>query len=207
MQWIQYLGMWVTWQGHVKSLAVEDFTGRRGMQKMKKTSAPGHSNSFEKQRKVELEIKTVIKSLWVVSRVAFLAVGSKHIWHSLHTQQARTKQKIFFQMYFQSISKCCWAGMVCAGRFFQNVLFWVSICACTQWIELCLALEMRQGLAEQLPQRHRCSVPCSHLSVQWQGCKEADRPCGLSSSTLYTYSFSGWLAHSLFALSFWLPIL
>lgn len=56
--------MWVTWQRHVNSLAVEDFAGRRGMQKMKEASAPGHSNSSEKQRNVELEIKSVfVKSL------------------------------------------------------------------------------------------------------------------------------------------------
>lgn len=73
-------------------------------------------------------------------------------------------------MYFQSISKCCWTGMLCAGRFLKMFSFeCLSICACTQWVELCLALEMRQGLAEQLPQRHRCSVPCSHLGVRHTG--------------------------------------
>lgn len=61
---IQYLGMWVTWQRYVKSVAVKDFTGRRGMQKMKRTSAPEHSNSSEKQKKMEFDIKSVfIKSL------------------------------------------------------------------------------------------------------------------------------------------------
>lgn len=41
----------------------------------------------------------------------------------------------------------------------------LSICACTQWLELCLALEMRQRLPQQLPQRHSRSVPCPHLGV------------------------------------------
>lgn len=171
MPWlmIQYLGMWVTWERHSKSLAVEDFTCRKGMQKMKRLFSRqevAHQDiETDLQNKERWNVKSSMSSLkaYRVWQAAVIAVGNK-TFGSIQSQWARTKQTIFFSTDFQML--LVWHAP--CGKSYKNCSPW-SVCpyvlapsgwSCVwhwRWGSVCLS------------SFHSCSVPCSHLSVRCTG--------------------------------------